>query len=81
MYQCCPEELAALVEHALLDHLVRLEQQRLRNRQSQCLSGLHVDDEIEFRRALDWKFRRLGAFRILSAISAARRNIARMLAP
>jgi hypothetical protein len=30
----CPEEPAALVEHALLDHLIRPQQQRLRDRES-----------------------------------------------
>jgi hypothetical protein len=32
---CCLEELAALVEHALLDDLVRPQQQRLRDREAQ----------------------------------------------
>jgi len=75
------QELAASVEHTLLDDLVRLEQQRLRDRQSQCLSCLHVDDEIEFRRALDRKFRRLGALQNLIRDISRTANIARMLAP
>ena len=31
--ECCPEELAALVEHALFDYVIRPPQHRLRNRQ------------------------------------------------
>jgi hypothetical protein len=38
------EETAALVEHGLLDHLIRPLQQRLRNRQAERLRGLEVDD-------------------------------------
>src|SRR2546425_8658892 len=39
-------------EHALLDHLIRLEEDRLRNRQAECLSGLEVDHQLELRRLL-----------------------------
>ena len=38
------QEPAALVEHTLLDHLIRLLQQRLRNRQPEGLRNLEVDD-------------------------------------
>jgi hypothetical protein len=54
-------ELAALVEHVLLDHLVRLQQQRLRNGQPQCFSRLEVDDQLEFCGLLDGQVTRLGA--------------------
>src|SRR5215813_3512170 len=49
------QELAALVEHGLLDHLVRPQQQRLRNGQSESLGRFHVDDKLELRRLLDRK--------------------------
>src|SRR5262245_1785623 len=32
---------------SLIDHLVRPEQKRLRDRQAECLGGLHVDDQLE----------------------------------
>jgi hypothetical protein len=38
----CPEELAALVEHALLDDLVCLEQERLGNRQAERHTDLQL---------------------------------------
>ncbi len=41
-----------MVEHGLLDHLVRPDQQRLRNRQAEGLRGLEVDDQLERRRLL-----------------------------
>ena len=37
------ERHAALVEHELLDHVVRAPEERWRNRQAKGLSGLHVD--------------------------------------
>jgi len=40
--ECCPEKLAALVEHALLDHLGGLEEDRLRDRQSSALAVLRL---------------------------------------
>jgi hypothetical protein len=50
---CRAEELAALVEHALLDDLVRPQQERLRDRQAERLGGLEVDDQLELRGLLD----------------------------
>jgi hypothetical protein len=41
--ECCPQELAALVEHALFDDLVRPRQHRLRDRQAEGAGGLQVD--------------------------------------
>jgi hypothetical protein len=43
-----------------LDHVVGSQQQRLRNRQPECLGGLEVDDELEFRGLLDWEVGWLG---------------------
>ena len=34
----------ALIAHALLDHLMRLQQQRRRDRQAESLGGLEIDD-------------------------------------
>ena len=45
--QCRSKKLAALVEHALLNDLVRPQQKRLRDRQPQHLRGLEVDDRFE----------------------------------
>jgi hypothetical protein len=47
----------------LLDHLVRLEQERRRDREAQGLGGLQVDDEIELHRPLHRQVPWLGAFR------------------
>jgi len=52
---------AAPHEHALFDHLVRLQQQCLRDRQAQGLGGLHVDDELELGRSFDRQTGWLGA--------------------
>jgi len=49
--ECCRQESAA-VEHALLDHVVRLEKQRLRDRDAERFRGLQIDDELE----LGWPF-------------------------
>jgi hypothetical protein len=38
-----------LVEHALLDDLVRSQQQRLRDREAERLRCLQVDNQFEFR--------------------------------
>jgi hypothetical protein len=43
----CAEELAALVEHGLLDHVVRPSQDRRWDRQAEGLGGFEVDDELE----------------------------------
>ena len=44
-----------MVEHALLDHLVRPQQNRLRDREAERLRGLEVEDKLEFRGLLDWQ--------------------------
>ena len=54
-----------MVEHALLDHLVRLQQQQRRNRQAQRLGRLRIDDQLELRGLLDGQISRLGAFQEL----------------
>jgi len=51
-------------QHALLDHLVRPEQERRRDRQAKRLGGLEVDDQFKLSRLLDWQVRRLGTLRI-----------------
>jgi hypothetical protein len=47
------QELAALVEHGLLDHMVRPPEQRLWNRQADCPRRLEIDDQLKPRRLLD----------------------------
>jgi hypothetical protein len=42
----------ALVEHVLLDHVVRSDQDRLRDREAERPRGLEVDDQFEFCRLL-----------------------------
>ena len=59
--ECCPQEPAALVEHALLDDLVRPQQQRLRDVEPERLRGLQIDDEVELCRLLHGQVCRLGA--------------------
>src|SRR5712691_13549178 len=48
-------------QHALLDHLVRLQQERGRDREAEGLRGLEVDDQLELRRLLDGKIGGLSA--------------------
>src|SRR5262245_58712556 len=50
---------ATSVEPALFDDLVCLENDRLRNRQTEGLGGLQVDDQRELRRLLDGQLTRL----------------------
>ena len=45
--------------HLLLNHIVRAQQQRLLNRDSDRLRGLHVDGELELGRPLDLHIRGL----------------------
>jgi hypothetical protein len=58
---CCPEELAALVEHGLLDDLVRSQEKRLRDCESKSLRGLEVDQQLELGWLLDGEVSWLGA--------------------
>jgi hypothetical protein len=50
---CCAEDSAALVEHALFNHLVCPQHQRVRNRQAERFRGPHVDDQLKLGRLLD----------------------------
>src|SRR5690242_19596339 len=49
------QKLAALIEHALFDHLIRSQQQCLRDRQTQGLRGLEIDDQFKLGGLLDGK--------------------------
>jgi len=62
----CSQELAALVGHGLLDHLIRADKYRLRNCQSKRLGSLHIDDELEPSGLLDREVGGAGGFKILS---------------
>ena len=46
----------------LLDHPIRAEQHRLRNRYADLLGGFEIDHEIVLRWAFDWQIRGFGAF-------------------
>jgi hypothetical protein len=59
--ECCSQESGALIEHALLDDLVRPQQQCLRDGQPERLRRLEIDDELELGRLLYWKRGRLFA--------------------
>src|SRR5689334_20932182 len=48
-----------------LNHVVSAQQQRLRDRQAERIRGLAIDDELEFRGALDGKIARLRALEYL----------------
>jgi hypothetical protein len=43
-----------------LDHLIRPQQKRLRNRDAECFRCLEIDPQLKFRRLLD---RKIGRFR------------------
>jgi hypothetical protein len=65
-----------LVEHALLNHLVRPQEHRLRNGDPECMGRLQTDDESEARRLLDGEVRGLArslpfAIRCTGAVTAA----------
>jgi hypothetical protein len=60
--ECRSQESAALVEHGLLDDLVRLENDRPRNRQAECLRRLEVNHQVELRWLLYGKVSGFGAF-------------------
>ena len=47
------QESTTLVEHGLFDHLICLEEDRLRDREAERLRGLHVDHQLELRGLLD----------------------------
>jgi len=49
-----------LVGH-LFDHLVGAQQNRQRDRETECLRGFRVDKEIEFIRFFEWKIARRSA--------------------
>ena len=46
----------------LLDHLVRLEQERRRDHEPQSLGGLEVEDQFKPHRPLHWEIARFGPF-------------------
>ena len=56
----------ALVEHRLFDDLIGPQQHRRRDGEPEGLRGLHVDDQLELRRLLDWRSAGFAPLRILS---------------
>ena len=67
---CCTEELAALVEHALLDDLISPRQDGLRDRETQGFGCLQIDNQLESPRLLHRQVRRLRALEDLVGMSS-----------
>jgi len=57
--EASPRDSAAILGFSL-EHLIRPQQQRLRNREAESFGGLEVDDQFELGRLLDRKVARLG---------------------
>src|SRR6266446_10648065 len=55
---------------ALLNHLVRAQQDRLWDRDSKCLGGLEVDHQLDLGWLQDRQISRLGAVENLSGVNA-----------
>jgi hypothetical protein len=64
-FDCRLKKSPAMVKQGLFDHLVRTEQERLRNHQPQSLRGLEVDDQFKLGRLLDGEVTGLRAFQDL----------------
>ena len=75
--ESCTKELAALVEHALLDDLVRLYQQRRRDRQAERLRSLEVDDQLELSRFFNGQVAGPSAFENLVYVGGPRAGTVR----
>jgi hypothetical protein len=70
-----------LVRADLFDHPVRLEKDRLWDREPECLRGLEVDYQLELRRLLAGRSPGFAPFKILSTNTGARRCSSTTLAP
>ena len=69
------QKLAALVKHALLNDLIRTDQDRLRDRQAECLGGLEVDHQFVLRRLLHGQVAWLGSFEDLVHVDGRASNL------
>ena len=67
--ECCLQELAALVEHVLLDDLVSSPEQRRRNREAECRRGLEIDHKLELSGLSTWSLRSIDRFAAFNAMS------------
>src|SRR6266487_915600 len=64
-----------------LNHLVRTQQQRLRDREAECLGGLEVDHELELGRLFDWQVTGFCALEdLVDVLRTAARQISKMCA-
>src|SRR5215204_4545239 len=63
------------------DHLVGTQKERFRDRQSECLRGLKIDNQLEFGRHLYGKLARLSSAENPSTQGAARRNDSMLSCP
>jgi len=59
------EDKPAAVNTGLLDDLIGAGEQGLRDREPECLCGVQVDNQLEFRRLLDCQIGRLRALQDL----------------
>src|SRR5438445_4200816 len=63
--ECRDEEPSTLIEHGLVDHLVRPQEQRSWDCEPQRFGGLHVDDQLELPGLLNGKISGLRALQDL----------------
>jgi hypothetical protein len=61
-----PKSAKAVIRAVSLDHAVRAEKHRLRNRDAEGVGGLEVDDQLGLRRLFDGQVAGLRTLRILS---------------
>src|SRR5437667_7000381 len=66
---------------ALLNHLVRAQQQRLRNREAECFRGFEVDHHLELCRLFDRQIAGIGALEYLvNVLRTVARQVSKMRA-
>src|SRR5215468_7497272 len=68
----CSQDLAALVEHELLDDVLRPQSHQRRDRQAERLSGLEINRQLELRGLLNREVRRLCASENLANVASSK---------